>query len=80
MRTTEQKIAEAEAKLNRLKNKQRAETTREKIIIGALVQSAIVDDREKREWVLGLLRGVTREADKATAEKVIKQIMDVRRT
>ena len=43
-RTIDQQIAEAQAKLNRLKTRQKASDTRRKIIVGAIVTTEALKD------------------------------------
>ena len=75
-KTIEQQIAETEKRLQCLKEKSAKQETREKIILGALVLSAINREanKDKKDWVIGLLRGVTREADKTVIEALIKKL------
>ena len=64
VRTTEQKIADAELKLNRLKEQQRRTENGQKIICGGLLMNAVKDDPAIREWFLGAAKvWVTRKAD-----------------
>jgi hypothetical protein len=74
MPTLDQKIAALEDKLSRAKKKKRDTETREKIILGALVLSAIKDDAPLKQKVVALLNGVSREADKAAAKNLLEQI------
>ena len=63
-RTINQQIAEAQAKLSRLKDKQKASETRRKIIVGSVVISSALKEPEKARALAALLRrAVTREVD-----------------
>ena len=63
-RSIDQQIAEAQAKLNRLKSRQKAADTRRKIIVGAVVTSEALKDPKIARWMAGTLRkNVTRDVD-----------------
>ena len=63
-RTIDQQIAETQAKLARLKTKQKASETRRKIIVGSVVISNALREPEKARALAALLRrAVTREVD-----------------
>lgn len=63
-RTIDQQIAEAEAKLARLKTRQKASETRRKIIVGSVVISdALKDPVAARALAAILRRTVTRDVD-----------------
>lgn len=63
-RTIDQQIAEAEAKLARLKTRQKASETRRKIIVGSVVISdALKDPVAARALAAILRRAVTRDVD-----------------
>jgi len=64
-RTIDQQIAEAEAKLARLKKKAKANETRRKIIVGSVViTDALKDANAARSLAALLRRTVTRDIDK----------------
>jgi hypothetical protein len=64
VRTIDQQIAEATAKLSRLKTRAKANDTRRKIIIGSVVISdALKDPAEARSLAALLRRTVTRDVD-----------------
>lgn len=64
-RTIDQQIAEAEAKVARLKKKAKASETRRKIIVGSVVISNAMQDADTARRLAALLRrNVTREMDK----------------
>lgn len=63
-RTIDQQIAEAQAKLARLKARSKASETRQKIIVGAVVMAQAMKDKDAAAWLAEVLRkGVTREVD-----------------
>ena len=63
-RTIDQQIAEAEAKLARLKTRAKATETRRKIIVGAIVTTEALKDPKIARWMAATLRkNATREVD-----------------
>ncbi len=63
-RSIDQQIAEAQAKLNRLKSRQKAADTRRKIIVGAVVTTEALKDPKIARWMAGTLRKTsTRDVD-----------------
>lgn len=63
-RRIDQQIAETQAKLNRLKSRQKAADTRRKIIVGAVVTTEALKDPKIARWMAGTLRkNVTRDVD-----------------
>ena len=63
-RTIDQQIAEAEAKLQRLKKKAKASETRRKIIVGSVViTDALKEPNAARALAALLRRTVTRDVD-----------------
>lgn len=63
-RTIDQQIAEAQAKLNRLRTRQKASETRRKIIVGAIVTTEALKDPKIAKWLASTLRkNATREVD-----------------
>jgi hypothetical protein len=63
-RTIDQQIAEAQAKLNRLKTRQKASDTRRKIIVGAIVTDRGFEGPKIAKWMAATLRkNATREVD-----------------
>lgn len=63
-RTLDQQIAEAQAKLARLKTRQKASDTRRKIIVGAIVTSEALREPKIARWLATTLRkNATREVD-----------------
>ena len=63
-RTIDQQIAEAQAKLARLKTRQKASDTRRKIIVGAIVTTEALKDPKIARWLASTLRkNATRDVD-----------------
>lgn len=63
-RSIEQQIAEAQAKLARLKTRAKSQDTRRKIIVGAIVMTEALKDPKIAKWLATALRkNVTRELD-----------------
>ena len=63
-RTIDQQIAEAQARLNRLKTRAKATETRRKIIVGAIVTTEALRDPKIARWMAATLRkNATREVD-----------------
>ena len=62
--TIEQQVAEAQAKLARLKTRAKAQDTRRKIIVGAIVTTEALKDPKIARWMAATLRkNATREVD-----------------
>lgn len=63
-RSIDQQIATTQAKLARLKQRQKASETRRKIIVGAIVTTAALNDPKIARWMAATLRkNATREVD-----------------
>ena len=63
-RSIDQQIAEAQARLARLKTRQKATENRRKIIVGAIVTTEALKDPKIARWMAATLRkNVTREVD-----------------
>lgn len=63
--TIQQKIAETEARLQRLKAKAKATETRRKIIVGSiLINDALKDGRRAKYLAERIRSGLTRDIDK----------------
>lgn len=63
-RTIDQQIAEAQARLNRLRTRAKATETRRKIIVGAIVTAEALKDPKIARWMAATLRkNATREVD-----------------
>ena len=74
-RTIDQQIAETQAKLARLKERQKASETRRKIIVGSVVISNALKEPEKARALASLLRrAVTREVDQKELAGLIAEL------
>ena len=63
-RSIDQQIAEAQARLARLKTRAKATETRRKIIVGAIVTTEALKDPKIARWMAATLRkNATREVD-----------------
>ena len=63
-RTIDQQIAEAQARLARLRTRAKATQTRRKIIVGAIVTTEALKDPKIARWIAATLRkNATREVD-----------------
>ena len=63
-RSIDQQIAEAQARLARLKTRQKASDTRRKIIVGAIVTTEALKDPKIARWMAATLRrNATRDID-----------------
>lgn len=73
--TLEQKIAEAEAKLARLRDQSRKLENGQKVILGGLMLNAARTNPKTRKWLLGQIsENVTREADKARLAPLVAEL------
>ena len=74
-RSIDQQIAETQAKLARLKDRQKASETRRKIIVGSVVISNALREPEKARALAALLRrAVTREVDQKELAGLIEEL------
>lgn len=74
-RTIAQQIAEAQAKLSRLKSRQKASDTRRKIIVGSVVISNALREPDKARALAALLRRVvTREVDQKEMVGLLEEL------
>lgn len=76
-RTLEQKIAEAEARLQRLKAKSRGLDTAQKVVVGAALLAKVrkPEEVQLRAWLLPFLRReVTRQADLNRIQPLIDEL------
>lgn len=74
-RTIDQQIAEAEAKLARLKNRQKASETRRKIIVGSLVTTEALKHPQTARWLAATLRkNATRAVDQKELEGLLSEL------
>ena len=73
-RSINQQIAETQAKLARLKTKQKASETRRKIIVGSVVISNALREPEKARALAALRRAVTREVDQKELVGLLEEL------
>ncbi|MAC47670.1 MAG: hypothetical protein CMI12_12580 [Oceanospirillum sp.] len=74
-RSIDQQIAETQARLARLKQRQKASETRRKIIIGSVVISNALKEPEKARALAALLRrAVTREVDQKELVGLLEEL------
>lgn len=74
-RTVDQKIAEAEAKLQRLKVQKKANATRRKIIVGSIVITEGLNSPRFAKWLAETLRKrATREVDQKEIADLLAQL------
>jgi len=74
-RSIDQQIAETQAKLARLKERQKASETRRKIIVGSVVISNALKEPEKARALAALLRrAITREVDQKELAGLIEEL------
>ncbi|EHT7726474.1 mobilization protein [Escherichia coli] len=76
-RTLEQKIAEAEARLQRLKAKSRSLDTAQKVVVGAALLAKVrkPEEVQLRAWLLQFLKAeVTRQADVSRIQPLIDEL------
>lgn len=73
--TIEQKIAEAEAKLNRLRQQSRQLENGQKIILGGLLLNAAQHQPNIRKWLLDeAAKVVTRDVDKKRLAPLLHEL------
>lgn len=74
-RTIDQKIAETQARLSRLKSQQKASETRRKIIVGSVVISNALREPDKARALAAMLRRlVTREVDQKELVGLLEEL------
>lgn len=74
-RSIDQQIAATQAKLARLKERQKASETRRKIIVGSVAISNALKDPEKARALASLLRrAVTREVDQKELVGLLEEL------
>ena len=74
-RTIDQQIAEAQAKLARLKTRAKASETRRKIIVGSIVSTEALTDPKIARWLASTLRKkATREVDQKELEALLADL------
>ena len=74
-RSIDQQIAEAQARLNRLRTRAKATETRRKIIVGAIVTTEALKDPKIARWMAATLRrNATREVDQKEIEGLLAEL------
>lgn len=74
-RKIDQQVAEAQAKLARLKTRQKASDTRRKIIVGAIVTTEALKEPRIAKWLADALRkNATRDVDLKEVEGLIAEL------
>ena len=74
-RTIDQQIAEAQARLARLRTRAKASETRRKIIVGAIVTTEALKDPKIARWMAATLRkNATREVDQKEIEGLLAEL------
>ena len=77
-RTLEQQIAETEAKLERLRQREKAKDTRCKIVFGALIMTeALKDPAGARKLAHLAETKITRDVDKAAVAEFLEELRRV---
>ena len=77
-RSIDQQIAATQAKLSRLKERQKASETRRKIIVGSVVISSALKEPGKARALAALLRqAVTREVDQKELVELLGELDQV---
>lgn len=75
LRTTDQQIAELEARLARLRDRRRAADAAAKIVVGGMAIAAAKRDPEVARWVLRTIRSdIQRPADLARLQDLIREL------
>jgi len=73
--TLEQKIAEAEARLARLRDQSRKLENGQKVILGGLLLNAVRNQPRIRRWLLDeAAKSVSREVDKARLAPLLAEL------
>lgn len=74
-RSIDQQIAEAQARLARLKTRQKASDTRRKIIVGAIVTTEALKDPKIARWMAATLRrNATRDVDQKEISGLLAEL------
>ena len=78
-RTLDQKIAEAEARLARLRKQERSLETRQKIILGGMLLNAARRDPKMQDWLLEeAAQSLTREADQKRLKPLLDELQEAK--
>ena len=78
MRPTEQRLADTEAKLARLHDRQRKDHTRQMIILGATMLSEARRSAGFRQWLIGKLEAALKPADEGAIRQLVNRIREER--
>ena len=74
-RTIDQQIATTQAKLARLRTRQKASETRRKIIVGAIVTNVALNDPKVARWMAVTLRkNATRDVDQKELVGLLEEL------
>lgn len=76
MKRMEQRIAEFESKLTRLKEHNRKDRTREMILLGALIFAEAQRAAGFRRWLISKLEAAMKPADEAAIRRLIERIQN----
>lgn len=77
-KTIEQQIADAQSRLNLLRERRRSKETREKIIAGAVTIAEALRDPKIAAWLVKTLEAkVTKEVDKADVAPLVARLQEV---
>ena len=77
-RNIDQQIAETQARLARLKDRQKASETRRKIIVGSVVISNALREQDKARALAAMLRRtVTRDVDQKEIAGLLNELDEV---
>ena len=80
-RTIEQQIAEAEARLARLRTQSRQLENGQKIILGGMLLAAARHDPKMRAWVIKEAeKAVTRDVDKKRLQPLLEELRTMKDT
>lgn len=77
-RTPSQQIAELEAKIARLRQKDRALENGQKIILGGMLLNAARTEPKIRQWVINEASKITRPADVKRLAPLLDELREVR--
>ncbi len=73
--TIQQKIAETQARLQRLKAKAKADQTRQKIIVGSIMINDALNDPRRAKYLAERVRtGLTRDLDLKAVAVLLEQL------
>ena len=76
MRPTAQRLADTEAKLSRLHDRQRKDHARQMIILGATMLAEARRSTGFRQWLIGKLETALKPADEGAIRQLINRIRE----